>query len=248
MPLRDHFRSPLDDKHSWDELHAMWPATIVQQLVRVLPKGYFAAPGVHLRTRFEIDVNAFEDLDDSPSEFSFDDGDGGVAVATYAPPKPTQTLKVDLPDEDTYEVRVYDERHSRRGRRLVAAIEILSPANKDRPESRGAFVNKVASLLKQDVCVSLVDVVSTKHFNMYAQLLQFAEGVDTSLGEEPPHLYAVTIRHREEKRQEILDCWYHSLAIGQSLPKLPIWISSELAVPLDLESSYEETCRTLRIR
>ncbi len=30
MPLRDHFRSPLDDKHSWDELHGMWPAMIVR--------------------------------------------------------------------------------------------------------------------------------------------------------------------------------------------------------------------------
>jgi hypothetical protein len=25
MPLRDHFRPPLDDVHSWDELHGGWP-------------------------------------------------------------------------------------------------------------------------------------------------------------------------------------------------------------------------------
>jgi hypothetical protein len=25
MPLRDHFRSPLNDVHSWDELHGGWP-------------------------------------------------------------------------------------------------------------------------------------------------------------------------------------------------------------------------------
>ncbi|MBW3543052.1 MAG: hypothetical protein KY476_22565 [Planctomycetes bacterium] len=28
MPLRDHFRSPLDDVHSWDELHGGWPMMI----------------------------------------------------------------------------------------------------------------------------------------------------------------------------------------------------------------------------
>jgi hypothetical protein len=61
-----------------------------------------------------------------------------------------------------YEVRVYDARH---GRRLVAAIEIVSPSNKDRPESRRAFVAKVAARLQRDVSVSLVDVVTIRQFN-----------------------------------------------------------------------------------
>ena len=37
MPLRDHFRSPLDDVHSWDELHGGWPMMIVQELIEILP-------------------------------------------------------------------------------------------------------------------------------------------------------------------------------------------------------------------
>jgi hypothetical protein len=36
MPLRDHFRPPLDDVHSWDELHGGWPMMIVQELIEVL--------------------------------------------------------------------------------------------------------------------------------------------------------------------------------------------------------------------
>ena len=143
MPLRDHFRSPLDDVHSWDELHGMWPAVIVQKLVEVLPEPYFAAPGVHLGTLY---ANGFEVAN------------GAVAVATYAPPKPTLTLEPQLPNQDVYEVRIYD---SWRNRDLVAAIEILSPSNKDRPENRAAFVAKVATLLKHNICVLIVDVVST---------------------------------------------------------------------------------------
>jgi hypothetical protein len=46
MPLRDHFRPPLDDVHSWEELHGGWPMMIVQELIKVLPEPYFAAPGV----------------------------------------------------------------------------------------------------------------------------------------------------------------------------------------------------------
>jgi hypothetical protein len=30
MPLRDHFRPPLDNAHSWEGLHGQWPAVIVQ--------------------------------------------------------------------------------------------------------------------------------------------------------------------------------------------------------------------------
>jgi hypothetical protein len=39
----------------------------------------------------------------------------------------------------------------------------------------------------------------------------------------------------------------HSLGLGQPLPTLPLWLADNLAVPLELEGSYEETCRALRI-
>ncbi len=32
MPLRDHFRSPLADRRSWDGLHGQWPAMIVVEM------------------------------------------------------------------------------------------------------------------------------------------------------------------------------------------------------------------------
>ena len=32
MPLRDHFRPPVEQRHSWDELHGGWPMIIVQKL------------------------------------------------------------------------------------------------------------------------------------------------------------------------------------------------------------------------
>jgi hypothetical protein len=34
---------------------------------------------------------------------------------------------------------------------------------------------------------------------------------------------------------------------GQALPRLPLWLTEDFAVTLDLEASYEETCRVLRI-
>ena len=60
MPLRDHFRPPLDDSRSRDELHGAWPTVIVMALNRNLPPRYVAAPRVHLGPHAEIDVTAYE--------------------------------------------------------------------------------------------------------------------------------------------------------------------------------------------
>ena len=217
----------------------MLPAVIVQQLIKILPDAYFAEPQVHLGTLFEVDIGTFRE----PAAIASEDADAAVAI--YAPPEPTLTLEARLPDQDVYEVRIYD---SRRKRRLVAAIEIVSPSNKDRPESRSTFVAKAATLLRQGICVSIVDIVSTLDFNLYAELLSFVDGVDPALGDDAPPLYAATNRTRRENDRHMMDTWYHPLAIGQTLPTLPIWLSETLAISLDLEASYEETCRTLRIR
>ena len=242
MPLRDHFRPPVEDRHSWDELHGMWPAVIVQQLAPILPDGYVAAPRVHLGTAFEIDVSTYRQDEPEPPKGPHN---GGVAVAAWAPPKPTLTLETDLPDQDEYEVRVYDARH---GRRLVAAIEIVSPSNKDRPESRRAFVAKVAALLQRDVSVSLVDIITVRQFNLYADLLDLIGRSDPMLGAEPPGLYAVTVRGRKRPgRRPLVDTWLYPLALGQPLPTLPIWLDADQGVLLDLEAGYEEACRVLRI-
>jgi Protein of unknown function (DUF4058) len=245
MPLRDHFRPPVEDKHSWDELHGLWPAVIVLKLVPMLPDGFTAAPRVHLGTAFEIDVSTYQENEPARRDRPDDEG-GGVDVAAWAPPKPTSTIEAELLDPDEYEVRIYDARH---GRRLVAAIEIVSPANKDRPESRRAFVAKAAALIQFGVSVSIVDVVTIRHANLYAGLLEWIGGTDATLGAEPTGIYAVTVRPREraDHRAPLLDTWFHPLAIGRPLPTLPIWLDAELSVPLDLETGYEEACRALRI-
>ena len=55
MPLRDHFRSPVNDTHSWDVVHGQWPGEIVRHLTTILPAGFRAAPKVHLGSPFEVD-------------------------------------------------------------------------------------------------------------------------------------------------------------------------------------------------
>lgn len=243
MPLRDHFRPPIDDVHSWDGLHGMLPAMIIQSLNKYLPESYFAAPTVHIGHLFQVDVGTYEEPE--ATVHPNDSGNGGVALATYAPPKATLVAEPSMPDHDMYEVRIYA---SGRSRRLVAAIEIVSPSNKDRPETRGTFISMAAELLRQDVCVSIVDVVTTSQFNLCGELLSFLDVSDPAVNDEPPPIYAATLRMRQEGDRRLMDCWYDALTIGEALPTLPIWLKETWAIPLELEAIYEETCRTLRIR
>jgi hypothetical protein len=198
MPLRDHFRLPLDDLISWEGFHGGWPMEIVRSLVADLPQLYIATPRVNMEG--------------------------------FAKPE--------------YEVRVYE---AQRGRRLVAAIELVSPANKDRPEHRRAFVAKCAALLQSQVSVTMVDLVTTRAFNLYRELLDLIGQTDPGLGNEPLPLYAVACRGTKAGNTWQMETWLHILEIGHPLPTLPLWLADNFSIPLNLEESYEETCKVLRI-
>lgn len=242
MPLRDHFRPPVDQIASWEGFHGQWPAVIVQQLRKQLPPGYVAEPRVHSGSQIEIDVAAFA-KDDAPVSGRAD-GNGGVATAVWAPDRPSVAVETTLPDYDEYEVRVFD---ATRGRQLVAAIELVSPANKDRPEHRNVFVAKCAVLLQKGVAVSVVDLVSVRHFNLYAELLALIGHADPALGDPPPPLYAASCRWARTGKRTLLEAWSHALTLGQPLPTLPLWLSADRVIPLNLELSYEQACSDLWI-
>jgi hypothetical protein len=242
MPLRDHFRPPLADTTSWQELHGQWPAVIVQHLRGVLPPGYVAGPRVCVGGQIEIDVAAHE-RDDAPAPIPSGEGAGGVATATWVG-KPIVRVETELPDYDEYEVRVYD---AQRGRLLVAAIEIVSPANKDRPETRNAFIGKCAALLHNSVAVSIIDLVTTRQFNLYAELRTFVGHADPTMRGESPHLYAASCHWVRQGQKAVLESWSDALVVGQPLPLLPLWLGEDRFISLDLEQSYEQACRDLWI-
>jgi hypothetical protein len=238
MPLRDHFRPPVSKKSSWEGFHAMWPTTIVQGLRTQLPPGFIAEPRVHLGTLMEVDVGALE-ADEAPRFGALQaNGNGGVATARWTAAEPVVLAETEPPDEYEYEVRVFD---LDRERRLVAAIEFVSPGNKDRPESRDSFVAKCAALLRKGVAVSIVDVVTVRQFNLYARLMEFVGHPDQTMSPETPAIYAASCRWVTRGTRAKLQ------AVGQPLPTLPLWLDDDKVVPLNLEESYERACHDLWI-
>ena len=201
-----------------------------------------AEPRVHSGSQVEIDIATFEH--DVPLQTPNQEDQGGVATALWTPARPSLSVETTLPDYDEYEVRIFDVQ---RGRHLVAAIEIVSPANKDRPEHRNMFVAKCAALLQKGVAVSLIDLVTIRNFNLYSELMTVIGHTDSTLGESPSPLYAASCRWTTKDKRTILEAWSNELTIGQPLPTLPLWLSRDLVVPLNLEASYEQACSDIWI-
>jgi hypothetical protein len=142
-----------------------------------------------------------------------------------------------------YDVRVFFQTHDH----PVAAVEFVSPANKKGPEQRHTFVTRCAALLQAGVSIVIVDIVTTLTANLYRDFLESIGQTDSFLAAEPPSLYAVACRRTRKGGSWLLVTWTHTLVLGQPLPTLPLWVADNLAIPLDLEESYEQTCDILRI-
>jgi hypothetical protein len=107
-------------------------------------------------------------------------------------------------------------------------------------------VTRCTALLRQGVGIALVDWVTSRWFNLYAELLEWIGQHDPALGEEPPATYAASLRFQKPGQRTRLQTWPDPLVIGQPLPTLPLWLSADQSFPLDLEVSYEDACRLLR--
>jgi hypothetical protein len=189
----------------------------------VLPPGYYAVPLVDRDGPIEIDV---------------------AAPQPWTPPAPGLAVAVDLPAVDAVEVQVFTDDGDPR---LTAAIELVSPRNKDRPQARQVFAVKCVGYLQQGSSVMVVDTVTTRRADLNTAILSLLGAVaDAAM---PSSLSAASYQAVgvEEETQQ-LRLWQAPLALGQPLPTLPLWIASDFSVPLDLEASYQATCTDLRIR
>jgi hypothetical protein len=225
MPLLDHFHSPLSERRQWHAFHHAWATFLAADLNRQLPPGYFAEPNVQFGV--EIDVATFEE-------------DEGGASALWVPPAPTQTVRFSLVT-DIVEVQIFNREA---GPVLAGAIELVSPANKDRTAHRDAFVSKCAALLQSGVGLTVLDVVTTRPADLHEELLRRLAATSAVSHAD---LWAASYRPMKENGETELAIWHSSLSVGAALPALPFWLKNGPCLSLDLELSYDRTCRELVI-
>jgi hypothetical protein len=230
MPLLDHFHAPVHPRYPWESFHGSWCNAMMRQLNRLLRPRYLAVFHVHLGREVEADLAELQLASVGVAE---DNGAGGVAVATWAPPAATLTMPAIFPDD--IEVEVVDTRD---GDIVVAVFELVSPSNKARPDARDAFTAKCAAYLQRGLGVVVVDVVTSRLTNLHNELIDRLRHPDSFHMPEETDVYAACYRPVHRKEGNAIDTWLFPLAIGQSLPTVPLGLRGAGIVPLDLEQSY----------
>ncbi len=237
MPLLDHFRRPLNLELPWEAFHNAWATTIAGPLNRELPPDYRALPLTPLRSGIEVDVGAMQ-TDSRTSQGN------GTATAVWAPPAPPLRGGLEWQRAETFEVRLLQ---TLGGPQLRAAIELVSPANKDRSASRRAFAIMCAAYLHQGVTVIVIDVVTERLADLHLELMALLQPVGGLAWRSASGLSAIAYRTVPGQEGFELQAWPEALAVGSPLPTPPLWLEEELCLPLPLEESYQATCELLRI-
>ena len=235
MPLRDHFREPLSEELPWPALGAQWIACTVRLLNRSLPAvGYRAISNIHLGDMAEADIGEFERAPGAEWAGLDPEAEGGVATAVVPPPVASGTPV--FPETFAVEILAL-----RAGMRLVAALEFISPANKDRAGSRQQFVDKCVSYIGSGIGVVLIDTITSRRSNLSNELV-------AKMGMTAPllngcHTYVSSFRPTPpDSSLRRLDMWAYPAEVGQRIPSVPLPLASGPQLMIDLESTYVEAC------
>ena len=242
MPLLDHFHPPVSERRSWEGFHGLWAAALVEKLNRdVLAEEYFADMQVHVGSQVEVDIATLEE-----SGATADNGRTTAALATrastWAPPATNLVFPAVFPD--SIEVQVFA---TATGATLVAAIELVSPGNKDRPETRRAFAAKCVSYLTSGIGLIVVDIVTNRQANLHNEVTGLFGVGEPFLLAPAATTYAVAYRPSRQSTGDQIEVWPRLLALGEPLPELPLALRNAGVVPVDLETTYSEARERSRL-
>jgi len=122
--------------------------------------------------------------------------------------------------------------------RLVAAVELVSPRNKDRPAACTAYANGYVAYLLKGVNLFLVDV------HRRPLRFSFADRIATELQlvNQPscpaPHAISYRVGESAPTGGRFLAIWRRPLTVGAPLPSLRLPLSVDESVLVDLEQTY----------
>jgi len=229
MPLHDW-----TDERGWDSVHPFWLAYLVEWIQPRLPEGYKAFLG---------GVPALT--------VASGNGKPDVSVRQWGPQPPAREAAADSALEPDLEANVavrLDPQHAVHidfHGQLIAAIEIVSPRNKDRADAKETYGNRYAGYLLLGVHLMLIDVLPRPRG------FSFSDAITTGLGLDLPPLpppFAAAYRVGEvvpvgDDLGSLLGLWRRPLQVGQPLPTLPLPLSVHRDIMIDLEQTYQRAAK-----
>jgi hypothetical protein len=244
MPLLDHYHGALKVDRHWESFHAAWAGALADDLNRRLPEHYFAEELTHAGSVVEIDVGTFEGSTEVSARAAVADGSTTATLPPQVWTPQAAAFTIPAVFADDFEIRVFS---TEGGPTLVAAIELVSPRNKDRAEARRAFAIKCASYLHQGISLIVVDIVTTRRANLHTEIMELLDQPQPAHLPPDSTLYSVAYQPLRRQGREEIDLWPVPLAVGATLPTLPLALTVELYMPIDLEATYMDARRRRRL-
>jgi hypothetical protein len=230
MPLHEWADVP-----GWEGVHQIWMVELLYWIKPRLPAGYRAYLGT--TPTFAIGAPPEERPDVGVRDWP-QGRDSSAPEAPPAPPGPGDASEE--PDEEIAvatlegETGLFVERQGR----LVAAVELVSPRNKDRPSACAAYASGYVAYLLKGVNLLLVDVhrrpLRFSFADRIAEELRFVH-------QRPcPAPFAISYRIGEPAPNggRFLAIWRRPLQVGAPLPVMRLPLSVQEAVVVDLEQTY----------
>jgi hypothetical protein len=229
--------------HDWNVVHAgtfhafhvAWITHLSEALNDgILPSGYYSLPEQH-GGRLIADILTLKPPGSGKLPPSTE---GGLAVA-QAPPRVQRTLSASpLTRAGRRTVTI---RHVS-GHQVIALIEILSPANKDRERHVVELVDKVCTALWQGIHVLLVDLFPPGRFD--------PSGIHAAVWERfddhpylPPSEEPLTLA--SYVADSLPQAFLEHLKVGATLSDMPLFLTPDRYVATPLEATYLAAYRGL---
>jgi hypothetical protein len=227
MPVHDWSRVDAGALHAF---HTAWITHLSEALNGgVLPSGYYALPEQHMG-RFIADVLTLQ----APAPIE----GGGLAVAES---QPKVRRKLSASSAARGRGRTLTIRHVS-GNRIVALVEIVSPANKDRRSHVEEFIDKAEIALLHGINLLLVDLFppgAHDPHGMHGELWErFDDEPYVPPADEPLTLASYVAGPRPDAYEE-------PLAVGSPLAEMPLFLNPDRYVNVPLETTYLAAFRGL---
>lgn len=234
MPVHDWTKV---DAGIFHDFHMTWLIELKNALNEGrLPRNYYAMAEQHAG-RYIADVLTLHIENPGDGDDLQRDREGGGLALAEAPPNVRR--KLTAPPATKALRRTLTIRHVS-GHRLVALVEIASPANKDRAKTVADFAAKVEDALRLSVHVLMVDLFPPgRHdpFGLHGAIWQLFDPSEEQEAQEKPLTTASYVAAPD------LDAYLQHFAVGEPLPEMPLFLRPDRYVPTPLEESYQQAFR-----
>jgi hypothetical protein len=222
MPLHDWTRVTPGIFH---DFHQTWAIAIRNALNSGgLPEGYFALVEQIAGGRIPDVLTLHEP--------AFAKGVGGVAIAE----SPPQTRIQSSVETDVYAARANRIAVHHPLGDVVAVIEIVSPGNKSNRHALRTFVDKALGLLDQGVHLLVIDAFPSGAFDPRGIHAAIWSEIKDELVELTPGKPLTLASYMSGP---VLRAFVEPIAVGDVLPSVPIFLSTETYAPAPLEATYQ---------